>query len=425
MTTALISQGGLEGDPALAQDLVAVGIDVIAEAESGNLLHETIRLSPDLIVWHDSQPDDALFGATAAIEVSSPRPFVLFTNDPDAQKMDRAAQSGVHSYVVNGYSRQRLRSVIKVAQARFRHLQLLREELDDVNRRFEERTLVDRAKGILMGARQIREDDAFRILRTQSMRQKRRIGQVAQQIIESARYAEAVNLSGQLRMLSQRIVKLYAVGCAGGADVPNAVGLLSDSRQTVSSNLQILSRSISLATFGDLFDNVGEAWKALDKALQAPPAAERIASVDESAERLLEHAEKLTSNLEIAGLGAALHIINVSGRQRMLSQRMAKDAILASFLDTEIAEKARLSLNTTEKAFVEAFDYLKSMPLSTESIRIEIAGAEAAWKMFRTALARAATTEGRRDLVLSSETVLDHFDRLTAHYERSIQMLLD
>ena len=424
MTTALISPGGQADEPPLAQDLASVGIQVLAEAEATRLLNETIRLTPDLIVWHESHPDEALFTVVAAIEASSPRPFVIFTNDPDAQKIDRATQSGVHSYIINGYSRQRLRSVIKVAQARFRYIQLLKDELGDVNRRFEERKLVDRAKGILMGARQIREDEAFRILRTQSMRMKRRIGQVAQQIIASARYAEAVNLSGQLRMLSQRIVKHFALTYAN-ADAPDAAGLLQDSRQTVKSNLQILSRSISLATFGDLFDNVSQAWKDLDDVLDQPATAASLLDIDARAEKFLAHAETLTTNLEVAGFGAALHIINVAGRQRMLSQRMAKHAIMATLLKGAPAEAARSSLDETGKTFVEAFAYLKSMPLSTEGIRTEIAGAEAAWDQFKQALGESVTPEGRRELAFSSETLLGHFDRLTEHYERSIQILLE
>ena len=46
------------------------------------------------------------------------------------------------------------------------HDQLLREELTDVQHRFNERKLVDRAKGILMRVRNISEDEAYLVLRT-------------------------------------------------------------------------------------------------------------------------------------------------------------------------------------------------------------------------------------------------------------------
>ena len=115
---------------------------------------------------------------------------------------------------MNGYGPDRLRSLIHLAMARFKQDQLLRDELTDVQHRFNERKLVDRAKGILMRVRNISEDEAYVVLRKAAMQSKLRIGQVAQQVIDAARYADAVNRAGQLRMLSQRLVKLYALMCA-------------------------------------------------------------------------------------------------------------------------------------------------------------------------------------------------------------------
>ena len=103
-------------------------------------------------------PDTALFDSIARVAASAPRPIVLFTPDPDAESIAQATEAGVHAYVVNGYNPARLRPVMHLAQARFRRDQVLQDELAELNRRFAERTLVDRAKGILMGARQLREE---------------------------------------------------------------------------------------------------------------------------------------------------------------------------------------------------------------------------------------------------------------------------
>ena len=84
-----------------------------------------------------------------------------------------------------------------------------------MNTRFEERKSVDRAKGILMQARQVSDDDAFALLRSAAMRSKQRLGQLSQQIIQSAQSADALNRAGQLRMLSQRLVKLQLLRNAG------------------------------------------------------------------------------------------------------------------------------------------------------------------------------------------------------------------
>lgn len=381
--------------------------------------------APDLVILFDDSPSSALFEGTSTLNRVAPRPVIVFTTDPDAEKIALATQSGVHAYVVNGYSPNRLRSVIHLAQARFRHDQLLREELTVVNQRFSERKLVDRAKGILMGARQLREDEAYRALRSAAMHTKRRIGQVSHQIIESARYAEAINRAGQLRMLSQRLVKLYALTCAkddtNGGNRRETKDLFAGSMAHVDNNLAILGRSLSQATFGDLLSAVITPWTRLRIALAAPPAVARLLEIDDLSEELLLQAERLTANLEIAGFAAALRVINVAGRQRMLSQRFAKQALLAHFLE-KLGTAAVLSDTAAE--LEEGMTYLAGLPLSNAEIARELGQAAQAWQVLQAAAVQLGVVPGVIALdriASSSETLLTHFDLLTDHLERGMQ----
>ena len=408
----------------MAKDLESVGFDVLGSAASRTMVPDIIRRAPDLVVCYETHPDDALFAGTAALRNVAPLPVVVFTTDPDAEKIARATSSGIHAYVINGYGLNRLRSVIHVAQARFRHDQLLREELTDVQHRFNERKLVDRAKGILMRVRNISEDQAYTVLRTAAMQTKQRIGQVAQQVIDSARYAEAVNRAGQLRMLSQRLVKLHALMCAGVTPDLTA-RLCRDSLEHIESNLAILGRTLSKPTFGDLLEAVTTPWAPLKAALAGAPALDRIAEIDALAERLLVNAEALTKTLETAGFAAALHVLNVSGRQRMLSQRLAKHALIGTLVKGEPAQASRITAAATEKAFVEGLAYLNAIPLSTEQIRALLGEAGAAWDTFRRALGRADQPAAREEIAILSEALLSHFDRLTDLYERGMQMLME
>jgi len=66
----------------------------------------------------------------------------------------------------------------------------------------------------------------------------------------------------------------------------------------------------------------------LQAGLAGVPAVAKVPGLDEEAERLLALADRLTQALENAGLAPTLHVINVSGRQRMLAQRLAKLALL-------------------------------------------------------------------------------------------------
>ncbi len=427
MPSALVSSSLGPGAPALADDLASVGIAVLGQTDCLNLLQDVIKESPDFVVIYDAAPDAAVFQGIAALNAAAPRPVILFTDDPDAEKIALATRSGVHAYVVSGYSRGRLRSVLHLAQARFQHDQMIRGELAEVSQRFAERKLVDRAKGILMGARQLREEEAYRALRSAAMHNKQRIGQVAQVVIDSARYGEAVNRAGQLRMLSQRLVKLYALACMGaGVGVRGSVtagetaGLFADSMAQVEANLAILGRILSRPTFGDLLEAVLTPWSRLRSALGTPAVARRLPEVDSLAEELLVQAEQLTENLEVGGFATALHVINVAGRQRMLCQRLAKEALIAGLLP---AADCPLK-SAAEEELLEGLIYLQTLPLSNAEIARELEEAVTAWEALLPALAQPGTAAGREGIARWSEVLLAHFDRLTDHLERGMQALV-
>lgn len=417
MPSALILTSGGPGAPALAEDLAAVGVEVVGAAECSNLVQAVIKAAPDLVMIYESRPDAALFDSIALVTTTAPRPVVVFTPDPDADSIAQATLSGVHAYVVNGYSPARLRSVMHLAQARFQREQALREELAGLNRRFAERKLVDRAKGILMGARQLREEEAYRALRTAAMHSKQRIGQVSQQLIDAALYGEAVNRAGQLRMLSQRMVKLYALMCCRTM-MPGAPVLLADSVGAAEANLAMLARSLSRPTFGDLLDAVARPWGALRDALRAPATAARLQEVDALAEQVLGQAEQLTANLEVAAFATALHVINVAGRQRMLSQRLAKESLLRALLGEGAGP------GDTRAELEAGFGYLAALPLSNAGIADELARAGTAWAEFQAALQHPGTPSGQAGIASSSEALLAHLDRLTDQLERGMQVLV-
>ena len=417
MTSALVLSSGGSAAPALTDDLQAVGIRIAGLSDCPRVMQDVIQLQPDLLIAFEQTPNAAFFDAFAAVAATAARPTIVFTDDPDADNIERAACSGIHAYVVAGYSRARLRSTVHLAQARFRQEGLLRTELAELHKRFDERKLVDRAKGILMGARQLREDEAFRALRNAAMASKQRIGQVAQVVIDSARYAEAINRAGQLRMLSQRLVKLYALICAG-TGLRKTQALFNESIAQVEAILGSLERLLSKPTFGDLLTALRAPWGRLRAVLRTPSSVDQLGAVDLLAEEVLEHAERLTANLEIAAYATALRVINVAGRQRMLSQRLAKEALLGALLPSQPGDPA-----ATTAELLAGLEYLAALPLSNAEIARELERTVLAWQAFQPALAACTTPEGREQVADTSEILLGHFDSLTDLLERAMQVL--
>jgi nitrate/nitrite-specific signal transduction histidine kinase len=255
------------------------------------------------------------------------------------------------------------------------------------------------------------------------MHSNQRVGQVSQHVIDAARFAEAVNRAGQLRMLSQRLAKLYAL-LALRVSMAAHERLLTESFERIDKNLGFLQRAVSKATFGDLLDAVMTPWAALKVAISAPVDVGRIAEVDRLAEQFLVRADQFTTSLESAAVTATLHVINLSGRQRMLSQRLAKLALLGELLPSPPAEHARAEADKTALEFEGAMASLTAMPLSTLEIRGSLHEASQAWAQLTQARARVREPAGQRALGEASERLLAVFDRLTDQYERSIQVLL-
>ncbi len=433
MTTAVIHCRGAVGSPPLADDLLAAGIHVIGAVERGNLVQDVIRLAPDVLVCHDSGADAGLLDLLQTLQTHAPRPVLLFTQSADADAIARAVEIGVHAYVVQGYAANRLRPLVRLAQTRFAADQALREALSNVTERFEERKLVDRAKGLLMRARQMDEEAAFGVLRAAAMRGGQRIGEAARHVIDAARGAADINRAGQLRMLSQRLVKLAALRVLR-TRADDGAAALAESSARADETVQGLARELSAATFGDLTGALTQAWASLQQALTGPMTAAAVLRADGLAEQMLEQSDLLTSALESAGGGSngtgGLRLVNVCGRQRMLSQRVAKHLLLAALGPAGAAKSAhqavhqaaaRLARDDYEKGVA----YLQGLPLADRDIRAALAAAAAQWQLLLDGGAGAHQTAGREAVASASESLLALFDGLTGHYERSLQVLTE
>mgnify|MGYP000013427929 FL=1 len=90
------------------------------------------------------------------------------------------------SYVVDSVPPERLDALVEVAIAQFEEFQHLRTERDDATRKLSERIVVDKAKGLLMKARSLTEDEAYHALRKLAMERGRKLADVAQDVIDMA-----------------------------------------------------------------------------------------------------------------------------------------------------------------------------------------------------------------------------------------------
>jgi two-component system, response regulator / RNA-binding antiterminator len=160
--------------------------DVLVLADDFGLARKIAERNPDLVLIDAGNPSrDAIEELTLA---SAPlqRPVAMFVDQSDGALTQAAIEAGVSAYVVAGLSANRIGPVLDAAFARFHMMQKMRVELTETRRALEERKVIDRAKGIVMRAKGIGEDEAYSLMRKAAMDQGRKLAEVAQALVTAA-----------------------------------------------------------------------------------------------------------------------------------------------------------------------------------------------------------------------------------------------
>lgn len=255
------------------------------------------------------------------------------------------------------------------------------------------------------------------------MRRRLRLAAVAEAVIALSIGAEAVNRSGQLRMLAQRLARCF-VQLVFDVHAEWAQANLRECQERIESNIAILRRTIADRGCAMDIERIDAAWGQLRAAMAAPPGADRIAEVDALADTLTQHAETLTAFLETSGLVTNLRVINLAGRQRMLGQRVGKLCLMLA-LDEHAPPDALASraagLQVAAADFTQAMAELGRMPIRTPEIDRWLAEAQGQWAE----MAPFQRGEGAMPRCIEvTERLLDVMEALTEAYEQAAQVLI-
>ncbi len=378
---------------------------VMARSSCRSLVQDALEQRPEaLLLWLEGPAQLTLY-LDAIAALPAPLPVLACVPGADLDAQRRGFERGVQIWLENPDG---LDAALPWARWQFERQQALQGKLD-------ERRWTEQAKGVLMHSCALDEEAAHRLLRESAMQARLRLAELSRSVVQAAQLAEGVNLAGQQRMLSQRIVKLIAQRAAA-IEPRRAKQLQDESAARIEANLMRLHERLP----GFDLQPVNSAWAALKPLLMGKPTAEVLLRADAAAQELLECSEQLTEAIEAAGAGRPLHLVNVCGRQRMLSQRLAKQALLADLLPREFG----LDMGESLDAFANGLAELEAAPLSSPDIRELQAAARDEWLHLLRALRGSHGREAASGLARSSEVLLGQFDRLTASYQQSLQVLL-
>ena len=242
------------------------------------------------------------------------------------------------------------------------------------------------------------------------------IGTVSAQVINMN---DAINKSGRQRMLSQRLAKTYLqIGLAVDSD---------RSKKNLDASLGLFDRQLTeLRAFSPNADNravlsdMEKTWLSYKAVLVGrSPNQQDARSIMQINEDILSLAQKATLQLEAVSGTSAGKLVNLSGRQRMLSQRMAKfyQAINWGVAPADAVQK--LAAARTE--FITSLAELNASPKNSTEIKRELELAQHQWVFFDNAIRNPVGSSNKLQLstnvAMSSERILEVMDRITGLYQ--------
>ena len=160
--------------------------DVVRIDEMQSLQNRLHALDPDVIVIDLESPSPEMLEQMFQVSRAVRRPIAMFVDQSDAASIQASVDAGVSAYIVDGLKKERLRPILDLCISRFKAFAKLQDELDQARSALEDRKVIDRAKGILMKLKGLSEDEAYVLLRSTAMREKKRIGEIARSILTAS-----------------------------------------------------------------------------------------------------------------------------------------------------------------------------------------------------------------------------------------------
>ncbi|PRY79636.1 response regulator NasT [Yoonia maritima] len=181
----------VEPDAARAQDIIDALKDggwgnVFIVSDISSLAPKLTEIDPDIVLIDIAHPDRDTLEHIGTISHAKARPVAMFVDRSDADLTQAAITAGLSAYVVDGLQKNRIKPVLETAIARFKMIEQMRRELDAAKQALTDRKTIDRAKGLLMNARNINEEDAYSLLRKTAMDQGRKVIDVAHALVTAA-----------------------------------------------------------------------------------------------------------------------------------------------------------------------------------------------------------------------------------------------
>lgn len=225
----------------------------------------------------------------------------------------------------------------------------------------------------------------------------------------------AIGVAGEQRMVSQRIVKAW---CQVGLNVQptDARRQLDEAIRRFEGNLRQLALVAVSPASAAALDGLNQSWQAFLPQARGVIGKERALALSRAAEPVLAAAERLTQVLQDEASLSAGRLINAAGRQRMLSQRLAKAYMM--FAWGVGGAEVQHELEQTANELGGGLERLLAAPENTPEIRAQLEELQLQWTWLKTAVDTEGALSYRLIVAEASEEMLVLSQQLVAQYQQ-------
>lgn len=227
--------------------------------------------------------------------------------------------------------------------------------------------------------------------------------------------SQAINESGRLRMLSQRMAKAHLLI---GMDIrpEKAQQQLTASQVKFEQNIADLEAYAANVSQKHALTLVKKEWREYKAILAQTPTVELAPKILESSDKTLLACEELVKQFEQSSKTRSAALVNISGRQRMLSQRIGK--LYTSLAWSGITPEQEAALNQAVEEFEKALVKLQHAPDNTLEVTKKLDKVMSQWKFSKAGF---RTLEGGQStpfvISMTTESILKKMNEITALYQ--------
>lgn len=230
--------------------------------------------------------------------------------------------------------------------------------------------------------------------------------------------ADAINKAGRQRMLSQRIVKDY---CLAGMDVAKAASAkeLKKSMNLFGSQLEELKAYTSTDQVKQQVEKVVSLWGPFLETTRTASTQESCKALNEASEELLHASHEVVLALAEIDDTNSSEIVNISGRQRMLSQRIAKFQTMYAWdlKDAGIQDQLDQAMLEFQRAQVLLFQ----SKLKTPEIKELLIQVNRSYKPMKRIVGKKKDMASLAEVIKDAELILRDMNTATGLYQKEFE----